>query len=56
MIRDGQDIDYVGAYSTLDFDAHGDPQGQLVYDVYDLPLEAAGFIWKGQRVIDTTGL
>jgi ABC-type branched-subunit amino acid transport system substrate-binding protein len=33
-IRSGQAVDYVGAYSTVDFDGNGDLVGTLVYDIH----------------------
>lgn len=35
MIRNGEAVDYVGAYSTVDFDEHGDLGGTLVYDIHE---------------------
>lgn len=34
LIRQGEDIDYIGAYSKIDFDQNGDLAGTLVYDIH----------------------
>lgn len=52
MIKDGQEIDYVGAYASIDFNGAGDVVGTLVYDIHLYAHDSGEFEVLRQRFIE----
>lgn len=52
LIRQGQEINYTGAYGEIDWDTNGDVVGELVYDIYAIHSAASGFSIQEQVVLD----
>lgn len=52
LVRQGQAINYTGAYGDTDWDANGDVVGELVYDIYAVHSAADGFQLQEQVVLD----
>ncbi len=52
LIKNGEAVDYVGAYSAVDFDDAGDLAGTLVYDIHLLSVETGSFELQQQLFID----
>lgn len=55
LIRSGSDIDYVGAYSTVDFDNNGDLSGTLVYDIYHYDPQTGQLSVQQQLFVEVVG-
>ncbi|MBJ7312222.1 ABC transporter substrate-binding protein [Rugamonas sp. CCM 8940] len=49
LVRQGQDVDYAGAYADIDWDEHGDIVGQVPFTVFR--LDAAARLWDASRQI-----
>ncbi|TQV85394.1 ABC transporter substrate-binding protein [Aliikangiella coralliicola] len=52
LIRQGQDVDYSGAYSDTDWDNNGDIFGDVVYNIFLLDAQLGDFIVSGQVVVN----
>lgn len=52
LIRNGQAINYSGAYSDTDWDVNGDVYGNVVYNIFQLDTQHGNFVNSGQIVVN----
>jgi len=52
LIKNGQSVNYSGAYADTDWDGNGDIFGDVVYNIFVLDAQVGDFVVSGQLVVN----